>query len=262
MSLPDRRAQGSELLRSGGCNEIEAARLDGFYVAWLTAEGRKRGAALRMVAEELFEEALPCRRFPAYRGQRYFPGHYWLATTGRHVGYESLLERAHLTLLDFDLDVVAVAAQPFVLQWPEGRRLAQHIPDFFVRHADGRASVVDVKPRARVSERDRVVFAAVREACAEVGWSHRVRHEPAALLLRNVEWLAGYRRQVCDNPRIARVLLGACYSPTPLGEVAAAYPVAEQARPVLFHLLWRQRIACDLSMRLSDASLLTAVSAT
>jgi hypothetical protein len=117
MSLSDRRAQASELLRSGGCNEIEVARLDGFHVAWLTAEGRKRDAALRMVAEELLEEALPCRRFPAYRGQRYFPGHYWLATTGRHVGYESLLERAHLTLLDFDLDVVAVAAQPFVLQW-------------------------------------------------------------------------------------------------------------------------------------------------
>jgi hypothetical protein len=31
------------------------------------------------------------------------------------VGYESLLERAHLTLLDFDPGVVAVAAQPFVL---------------------------------------------------------------------------------------------------------------------------------------------------
>jgi hypothetical protein len=208
-----------------------------------------------------FDEAVPCRRFPSYKGQRHFPGHYWFATTGRHVGYESLLERAHLTLLDFDPGVVAVAAQPFVLVWPEGRRLARHIPDFFVRHADGAGSVVNVKPRARVSERDLVAFAAMHQACAELGWTHRVCHEPSALLMRNVEWLAGYRRPVCHEPRIAEVLLAVCASPTPIGEVVAAYPVAEQARPVLFHLMWHQQIACDLDRRLSDRSLVTAVDA-
>jgi hypothetical protein len=149
-----------------------ATSLDGFCVSWLTAQGRERQARLQPVAEEPFEEALPCRRYPAYRGQRYFPGHYWLATTGWHVGYESLLERAHLTLLDFDPDVVAVAAQPFALLWPEGRRLVRHIPDFFVRHADGSASLVDVKPRERVSERDRVVFAAVGRRALR--WAGRI----------------------------------------------------------------------------------------
>ena len=114
---------------------------------------------------------MPCRRFSSYKGQRHFPGHYWFATTGQHVGYESLLEREHLTLLDFDLDVAAVAAQPFMLLWPEGRRLARHVPDFFVRHADGGVSVVDVKPKAALSDQDRSVFSVMSEATLRRSWT-------------------------------------------------------------------------------------------
>ena len=238
--------------------DIGTVRLDGFWIAWLTAPGKDHHAPLKAAKDELFEEAMPYRRFPSYRGQRHFPGHYWFATTGQHVGYESLLERKHLTLLDFNLDVAAVAAQPFMLLWPEGRGLMRHVPDFFVRYADGGVSVVDVKPKAATSERDRSVFSVMSEACAEIGWRHRVCHEPAPRLLRNVEWLSGYRRPLCHDPRIAEVLLAACSSPTPLGEVIAAHPVAEQARPVLFHLMWQQQLVCDLDARLSDSSLIVA----
>jgi hypothetical protein len=41
----------------------------------------------------LFEDAVPVRSFRWSRGQQHFPGWWWLATTGRHVGYESWLER-------------------------------------------------------------------------------------------------------------------------------------------------------------------------
>jgi hypothetical protein len=44
---------------------------------------------------------------PAYNGQRNFPGLWWSATMGRHVGFESWLERDHAMLLDFDPRVVA-----------------------------------------------------------------------------------------------------------------------------------------------------------
>jgi hypothetical protein len=37
------------------------------------------------------------------------------ATSGAHVGFESWLERDHLTLLDFDPLVVGMASQPFWL---------------------------------------------------------------------------------------------------------------------------------------------------
>ena len=49
------------------------------------------------------------------RDKRDDSGWYWLSTTGGHVAYESRLELARLLLADADPDVVAMAAQPFVL---------------------------------------------------------------------------------------------------------------------------------------------------
>ena len=64
-----------------------------------------------------FENMALARSFQWSRGQAHFPGWWWLATTGRHVGYESLLEllleRNHLMLLDFDPAVTAVRPQPY-----------------------------------------------------------------------------------------------------------------------------------------------------
>ena len=67
------------------------------------------------------------RGFPSYKGQRNRVGRWWTATTGSLVGYESWLERDLLMLLDFDPDVVGIAAQPFWLLWttPEGKPCSQ-----------------------------------------------------------------------------------------------------------------------------------------
>ncbi|MFF2144204.1 hypothetical protein [Kitasatospora sp. NPDC058190] len=48
-----------------------------------------------------------------HRGQRYFPGWYWAATTASLVGFESWLERERLMLLDHDRRAVGLASQPF-----------------------------------------------------------------------------------------------------------------------------------------------------
>jgi hypothetical protein len=45
-----------------------------------------------------FEDIAPVRRFRWSRGERHFPGWYWAATTGQHVGFESWLERDRLLL--------------------------------------------------------------------------------------------------------------------------------------------------------------------
>ena len=55
------------------------------------------------------------------RGQAHYPGFYWSATSGGHVIYESRLELARLLLADFDCDVAAIAAQPFLLRAQVGR---------------------------------------------------------------------------------------------------------------------------------------------
>ena len=71
---------------------------------------------------------MPVRGFPSYKGQRNHVGRWWTATTGSLVGYESWLERDWLMLLDFDPDVVGIAAQPFWIlrTTPEGKSIVDH----------------------------------------------------------------------------------------------------------------------------------------
>ncbi|MEU5853573.1 hypothetical protein [Saccharopolyspora shandongensis] len=65
---------------------------------------------------------LPVREFRAYRGRRHYSGWYWSATTGGHVVYESRLELARILLADKDSSVVAIAAQPFLVEEFDGEQ--------------------------------------------------------------------------------------------------------------------------------------------
>lgn len=69
-------------------------------------------------------------------------------TTGGHVIYESRLELARLLLADFDPDVIAIAARPFLLRAGE-RPGAPSRADFLLIRADQTVRVVNVKPAAR-----------------------------------------------------------------------------------------------------------------
>jgi hypothetical protein len=100
----------------------------GFEVGWVTSTGEQARLPLADVWGLRFEDAAPVRRFVSYRGQRHLSGRWWSATVGRHVGYESWLERDHVMALDFDPDVVGIASQPFWLFWPSGSRRESHPP--------------------------------------------------------------------------------------------------------------------------------------
>ncbi|GGN25824.1 hypothetical protein [Streptomyces fuscichromogenes] len=97
---------GIQVLRGGAQPEVSD-----FDLAWLE-RGDEVRKPLGYAAEVAFEEVAPVRGFPSYRGQRHFPGLYWSATTGRHVGFESWLERDHAILMDFDPQVVGFASHP------------------------------------------------------------------------------------------------------------------------------------------------------
>ena len=56
--------------------------------------GVERRAPLAACAEVRLEDGMPVRQFRWSRGLGHFPGWWWAATTGRHVGYESWLERS------------------------------------------------------------------------------------------------------------------------------------------------------------------------
>jgi hypothetical protein len=194
-----------------------------------------------------FEDAVPARSFRWSRGQGHFPGWWWLATTGRHVGYESWLERDHLMLLDFDPAVAAVASQPFWLHWHDGRRSRRHAPDFFARLADGTGVVIDVRADGRIEPRDAEAFEVTARACRSAGWEFRRVGTIDRVLAANVRWLSRYRHSRCaGRPGTAEALRRAFAVPTPLlaGAAGAGDPLA--VLPALFHLIWRWELTADL----------------
>ncbi|MGG7572134.1 TnsA-like heteromeric transposase endonuclease subunit [Streptomyces sirii] len=190
----------------------------------------------------LFEDAPPVRPFRWSRGERHFPGWYWAATTGRHVGFESWLERDRLVLMDFDPAVVGIGSQPFWLHWHDGERERRHAPDYFLRHADGSAAVVDVRADDRIAPQDAEAFTVTRLVCAQAGWGFKRVGAPAAVLLANTRWLSRYRHPRCLRRPAADRLLEVFSEPGPLMTGADAAGDRLATLPALFHLLWRQEL--------------------
>lgn len=157
-------------------------------------------AADPVLANVPVERAQPLREFFAWRHKRNYEGLWFSTTIGAHVPFESLLERQFLLSADFDLSVTAVGAQPLGLLWPVGtvaettngrpRTLRSHVPDFFCRHADGDATLVDVR---RPDAADDPHFRLTAALCAEVGWHYTVFTGLESPQAETLEWLAGYR---------------------------------------------------------------------
>lgn len=87
-----------------------------FDVETVAEDGTRRRVPLASVARIPLADMTPARRIRARKGQRHLPGRWWSATDGRHVGYESWLERDHVMWLDWDKTVTGIASQPFHLR--------------------------------------------------------------------------------------------------------------------------------------------------
>nr|WP_278184668.1 TnsA-like heteromeric transposase endonuclease subunit [Parafrankia irregularis] len=214
----------------------------------MEAAGSLRRERLAACWSMPFERASPVRSFGWPRGGRSFPGWWWSATLGDHVGFESWLERDHVMLLDFDPDVVALSAQPFWLRWHDGVRPRRHAPDFFVRRADGGGVVVDVRADDRIEPADAEAFAATAVACGQVGWLFRRVGVPDGVLVANVRWLARYRHPRCvGDGTLADRLVEVFAEPRSLFGGAAEVGDRIAVLPVLYHLLWCRRLVADLT---------------
>ncbi|MFI5937816.1 TnsA-like heteromeric transposase endonuclease subunit [Actinoplanes sp. NPDC051494] len=218
-----------------------------FEIEFVDAAGSRCRGSLAQSWAVAFEEAPPIRGFGWSRGQKHFPGWWWSATTDRHVGFESWVERDHAMRLDFDRDVVAFSSQPFWLYWQVGTRWRRHAPDFFARLIDGGGVVVDVRPDDRIPNKDAQAFAVTARACDGVGWAFRRLGVMDPVFAANLRWLSRYR-----HPRhgartdIVDQLVQAFASPTPLMAGAARVGDSVVVLPALFHLLWQQILAADL----------------
>ncbi|GGR80488.1 hypothetical protein GCM10010269_19530 [Streptomyces humidus] len=221
------------------------AALSAFELDFLE-RGRRRRQPLGQGWTTQFEAVEPVRDFRWAKGVESFAGWYYCATARDHVGYESWLERDHLILMDRDPQVVGISSQPFWLHWHNGTRRRRHAPDYFVRLADGRGRVVDVRADDRVDDAASESFEAMELACRAVGWEFVRAGAPDPVFMANVRWLARYRRRRCLRWAIAARLLEAFEEPAPLLEGVLAAGDRLVVLPVLFHLMWSGVLAADL----------------
>jgi hypothetical protein len=229
--------------------------LAGFEMEFVERDGTRRRDLLAQCLGTRFEDVPPVRVFSSARRAEAvsFAGFRWSAKSGRHVGYESWLERDHAMLLDFDVAVARFSSQPFWLHWHDGRRARRHAPDFFARRHDGSVLLVDVRADDQVDEKAAEVFAVTAWICVQIGWEFQRLGELDALFAANVRWLSAYRHPRCRRDGIADRLLEAFARPCPLfiGADEAGRGNRLAALPVLFHLMWNhQLIAANLETRL------------
>jgi hypothetical protein len=186
-----------------------------------------------------------------YKGRRNYAGLHWFSNTGAHVYYESMMERRALIWLDFTFDIVAIASQPMLMNFPDGTR---HTPDYIALHADGRQVVYNVKPARFFTEKVRTQFANASALCRSVGWTHDVVSVFDPIVIGNIEWLAQFRQsRFAPTEALTRHLLDLPIATLTVGAAAALLTSlpATARLPALYNLAWYGHISLDLTRPLS-----------
>ena len=229
-------------------------------VSLRTADGGEASVPLRQVQARQVIAAVPWRKTRSARGQAHYPGYFWSATMGAHVIYESRLELARLLLADFDRDVVAIAAQPFLLQALVGGRARRHVPDFLLAHADKSVRVVNVKPASKLAEpRIAEALSWPGRLIEDHGWQYEIWSGADPVLLANLRFLAGYRRPGLLPGDLLDDVLAAVQPGDTIGGVIGRMSGVRrpaEVKAAVLRLLWQQRLATDLHSHLDADSAL------
>ncbi|MGW5939675.1 TnsA-like heteromeric transposase endonuclease subunit [Streptomyces celluloflavus] len=203
---------------------------------------------------EAFQPAAPWRTFRWFYGQKHYSGTYWSSTMSDHVIYESRLELTRLLYADFDHQVRAVYAQPFLMKTEIDGRMRRHVPDFLLLREGSVPLVVDVKPR-KLLPRPKVRFSLgwARNVVESRGWEFEVWTEPPTDEVANLRFLAGYRRDWLFSSSLLREIRAVDLEGKTLGEAFRSLPgrPVELVRAAVLHLLWRQHLVTDLTTPLS-----------
>lgn len=221
-------------------------------------EADLRRGTLRELRSLVLSDLAPVRDIPNYHGQHHHIGFYASRKVGGHLPFESGLERLRLQFLDFDREVTTYFTQPFTLEWEEAGTTYHYTPDLLAIRKSGLRVVEDVKPaRFHDSAKNRRAFDAAREALPSIGFSFELWAPPEPTIVRNVQYLAGYRRVPAGLREYMRPILAALREgPRTLAALADETGPAPFTLPVIYHLIWNHRIELDLSCPLSHGTLL------
>jgi hypothetical protein len=166
-----------------GGQDADGTRLRELSVSVRLGDGTVTERPLRQVTSGRVVSGAPWRTARSTRGQVHYPGFYWSATTGAHVSYESRLELARLLLADFDPDVTAIAAQPFLSTFGgdsgitvlSGTRFAGTATSRMIDHRHAVCQPADAReprpPMVRICGAARVLGACYRTCPGRSGFS-------------------------------------------------------------------------------------------
>jgi len=139
---------------------------------------------------------MPVRKMPSFGAQKNI-GKFASVKTGRIAWFESLLERDHMYLLDFDPQVTYWHEQPFKFRYVLNGTTHFYTPDIEV-HRDGKKQVIEVKSQQQVDSGDfDSIFRSATSICQDEGYEYVVvtdrviRQQPK---LDNIKKLWKYAR--------------------------------------------------------------------
>ncbi len=176
----------------------------------------------------------------------------------RMVGYESLIERDFIYLLDFDPAVTAYQEQPMTIRYQDGHKQRRYTPDFhFVR--DGQAYLIECKHHQYMKvEENKLKWDAARRWCDSKGATFWVITDVmirTGYRLENVKLLTDHARYTVTvnmEAKAAQVLMAANKALTVADLMTALSPEHPQAAivPILYLAYYHQ-----LYIPLDDASI-------
>lgn len=127
----------------------------------------------------------------------------------RMVGYQSLIERDFIYLLDFDAAVTTYAEQPLFLYYMDGSKQRRYTPDFSFSY-NNQTYLIECKHHAFTQpEENQVKWAAAKQWCHENGAKFIVVTEVeirGGHRLENVKLLTDYARYIVDEPTKIAIL--------------------------------------------------------
>lgn len=172
----------------------------------------------------------------------------------RMVGFESLIERDLLYLLDFDSEVYFFSEQPLTIEYAHEGKARHYTPDFHVARTGDRHTLVECKP-SHLTETDdnRRKFGAARAWCAERDWEFSVVTDAQLRTgprLDNIKRLTAYARHVIA-PQLKRqtyAILEASPTALTVGEIAHQLNPQHPAEALacLWHMAFHHEVVMPL----------------
>jgi len=137
-------------------------------------------------------------------------GHFPSLKLGRMVGFESLIERDFVYLLDYEPAVEHFSEQPLVIEYQHAGRKRRYTPDFHVI-CGGHPFLFECKPAQLVDDpKNQIKFEAARSWCQEQGWTFGIvtdEHLASNWRIANIKLLTQFARYSI-GPEIKGLIFG------------------------------------------------------